>query len=118
MIPSPYTALAALVGAFLLAAASFVWGVHVTNDHWKATQLGVEKQVEAEKDALTKRANDAEAALQAARNNQQVVYRDVIKNVDRVVTRPVYRNACLDADGLQLANGALANKAAAAAQPH
>lgn len=118
MIPSAYEALAALAGALLLCAASFFYGVHVTNDHWKATELGIEKQNEAQQLALVKRANDAEAALADAQNQQKVVYRDITKNVDRIVTRTQYRNACLDSDGLRLANSALTDKAANPAQPH
>lgn len=109
-LPNPYVILGALAGMLLMCAAAFGYGVHVTNDHWNAKELGVEKQIEAEKDALVKQANDAEAALSAAQAQQKVVYRDVIKNVDRIVTRPVYRNVCLDPDGLQLANTALTGK--------
>ena len=118
MIPSAYEALAALVGAFILCVVSFTYGVHVTNDHWKATELGLQQKIEQQQMALVKQQNDAEAALETARNQQQVVYRDITKNVDRVVTRTVYSRACFDADGLQLANSALAGKATAPAKPH
>lgn len=48
------------------------------------------------------------AALQASR---KVTHDTITKYVDRVVDRPVYRAACIDADGLRGINAALAGKA-------
>lgn len=38
---------------------------------------------------------------------EKVVYRTVKEYVDRIVDRPVYRNVCLDADGLRVARCAI-----------
>ncbi|MBF0270307.1 MAG: hypothetical protein HQL44_17135 [Alphaproteobacteria bacterium] len=56
-------------------------------------------------------------AFENARNQRRIVYRDITREVDKIVERPVYRADCLDADGLRLVNRALAGQAAAARQP-
>lgn len=55
------------------------------------------------------------AQLEKAKNERTVEYRTLTQQVDKVVVRPVYRNVCLDADGLRIANTALAGGHAAAA---
>lgn len=103
-------AIKALV-AIVVVAVAFAMGWRVDNWRWEAKQVAVQAQVQAEKDALVKQANDAEAALVALQNQQQVNNRETQKQVEKVVTRTVYANACLDTDGLRLAQSALANKA-------
>jgi hypothetical protein len=56
--------------------------------------------------------NSATADLEKAKNERQIIYKTITKKVDRIVDRPVYLNACIDDDGLRLANAALTGKAA------
>lgn len=53
------------------------------------------------------RATQAAAELEDARSQAAVKYRTITKEVQRVVEKPVYRDVCLDSDGLRLANDAL-----------
>ena len=62
-------------------------------------------------------AGKAAEKLEAKREKAKVIYRTITKEVDRVVERPVYRNVCLDADGLRLARCAIAGTGAAACKP-
>lgn len=117
-MPSLYTLLGGLLVAAGLAIGAFFYGVHVTNDHWKAQELVQAQAAQAQILAEVKKANDAEAALIAERGKEKIVYRDVVKTVDRIVTRRLYRNVCLDADGLRAANSALAGTPLPAAKPH
>jgi hypothetical protein len=56
----------------------------------------------------------ASADLEKARNEKQIVYRDITKTVTKLVQRDVYRNVCLDPDGLRVINAAFSGTAAAA----
>jgi uncharacterized protein YcfJ len=52
-------------------------------------------------------------------SNAQPARKEIVRTVEKIVTRPVYRNVCLDADGLQqlraaIATGSPASGAAAA----
>lgn len=54
--------------------------------------------------------NDVAEQLEVAKSERKVVYETITKTVDRIVDRPVYRNLCLDDDGLRNVNTALAGK--------
>lgn len=70
---------------------------------------------QAEKEA--KRAASASQDREKDREKTRVVYRTITQNVDKIVDRPVYRNVCLDDDGLRLANAALSGAFTAAREP-
>ena len=110
-------AIKALIAIAVLAVA-FAAGWRVDNWRWEAKQVAVQIEVQAEKDALVKKANDAEAALVALQNQRQVNNRETEKQVEKVVTRTVYANVCLDSDGLRLVQSALANKAPGPSKPN
>ena len=52
--------------------------------------------------------NTAAVAHESDKVRIETEYRDVIKEVQRVVEKPVYRNVCLDPDGLSVIDDALA----------
>lgn len=54
-----------------------------------------------------KQAAEAEKAKGAADAKAKVVYRTITQTVDKYIDRPIYRNVCLDSDGLRDANAAL-----------
>lgn len=63
-------------------------------------------------------AHTAAALLENNHEKTRIVYRTITRSVDRLVERPVYRNVCLDDDGVREANAALAGTPATAAEPH
>lgn len=77
-----------------------------------AMTLMAEKREEAEAKNQT-----LSAELEKSRNEKRTIYRTVTRQVDRIIDRPVYRNECLDADGLRAVNTALAGKTEAAREP-
>lgn len=77
-----------------------------------AMVIMAEKREEAEAKNQT-----LSAELEKSRNEKRIVYRNVTQQVDRIIDRPVYRNECLDPDGLRAVNTALAGKAEAPSQP-
>lgn len=52
--------------------------------------------------------NTAAVAHESDKVRIETEYRDVIKEVQRVVEKPVYRNVCLDDDGMRLLRSAIA----------
>jgi hypothetical protein len=73
---------------------------------------------QAAKDAEADRAHGAARELEGENADANIIYREITVEVDRIVDRPVYRDRCLDDDGLRAANRALAGPRAAAAEPH
>ena len=59
----------------------------------------------------------AAADLAAERDKRKVVIRERTTYVDKIVDRPVYRNVCLDADGLRCVAEAIGGKSAAGCKP-
>lgn len=72
-------------------------------------------RVQREKEAAQIAA--AAKELEAERAKRKVVYRTITQTVDKIVDRPVYRNVCMDPDGLQCVNAALRGEDAAGCKP-
>lgn len=85
-------------------------GAAAVRTEWDAANA---KQRKAEAD----QANAASTKLETGNAQAKVVYRTITRTVDKVVDRPVYRNVCIDADGLQLANAALRGALTPAGKP-
>ena len=66
--------------------------------------------------AEQKQANRAATQLEAAHVKTRVVFRTITETVEKIVEKPVYRDMCLDDDGLRAVNTALAGSIAPAAQ--
>lgn len=115
---TPYLAIGALVFALSLGGAGY-WKGH--NDGTASGQLKIDKL-----EADAKEASQHEAQLRLIQSSNastgfendnakaKVVFRTIHDQVERIVDRPVFRNVCLDDDGLRLANAALSGIATTA----
>lgn len=119
----------------LLAAAScaclvslisgFSYGVHVGADQEQAAQKRADDAREAERAKLQAQIDASAQQHQATEYARQGAVREIYHESQKVIDRPVYRNVCLDADGVGLldraaatANGEpVANAAGTAAAP-
>lgn len=117
MIPEPYKLLIivlAIGGAF---GYGDYYGRRMNNASWEAKYAAAQQeaalQYAAKVEAFNKLADDYERA----KADRKVVYETITKTVDRIVDRPVYRNVCIDDDGLRQINAALAGKRADSSQP-
>lgn len=103
--------------AAVLLAMGFGSGYKVESWHRDSLEQAAiqkaEKQVEAE---ATKQAA-ASQALETTKEQAHVQYVTITKTVDKIVERPVYRNVCLDPDGLRAANAAIRGQAADPGKP-
>lgn len=101
----------------------FAW----VDSNWE-TSAGVKKGEagkQSEWDEANRLAREEEAkkgataatGLEVDRGKTKVVFRTITQTVDKIVERAVYRNVCLDDDGLRNANAALLGKSADPAKP-
>lgn len=114
---NPYTLLGALVGALALFGSGAWTGHKVTSNAWRAAQAAQEtalreRYAEEVKDANA-RAEQAERAAEAIRAGTRVVTR----YVDRIVTRPIYSQRCLDDDGMRAVRAAVTGATADSGEP-
>lgn len=65
--------------------------------------------------AVNKKYNDVSVQLETAKAQKQIVYQTITREVPTIIQRDVYRNVCLDPDGMRLANKALAGAIPASA---
>lgn len=102
MNPTTWLRIGSAVGALLLLVGAFFYGRHVgytecDNDHLRAAAAAQEKR---EKQIGQAQASDAKAA--EADVARQTIVREITREVPKIVDRPVYRNVCVDADGVRL----------------
>ena len=109
----------AAIGAILLVVTGSYMKGRRDGDAACAVRIS-QLQVEAQeaKDAEAQRAHEAAARLEKANAKTRIIYRDIVRDVERIVDRPVYRDTvCVDDDGLRAVNRALAGPDAAATEP-
>lgn len=75
------------------------------------------KDSQERKDKEAVKANTASGGLEKDNAKTRTVYKTITQTVDKIVERPVYRNVCLDDDGLRSANAALAGALTPAGEP-
>lgn len=115
MIPQVYL-------AYLIATVLVLGGVYVKGRvdgasvcDARVTELLAESATR-ERNAQQQAIN-ATQALEIQRGKTEIKYKTLVREVEKVVDRPVYSNVCLDADGLRLANAALAGSTPASRIP-
>ena len=106
-------------GLIALVVGGAVWGIH--HDGFKS---GKAECQQAWDDAVAKQKKSEESQIGTAVTEKgkadekaKVVYRTITKTIEKDVERPIYRNVCLDPDGLQHANAALVGALTAARVP-
>jgi uncharacterized protein YcfJ len=88
---------------------------------WRHGRIDAQRIERQARDTLRniERGQQAADAYTTGEVNAQPARKEIVRTVEKIVTRPVYRNVCLDADGLQqlraaISTGAPASGAAAA----
>ncbi|WP_313228567.1 hypothetical protein [Sphingobium yanoikuyae] len=101
-------ALAAALAVCLTAAAGFAYGVHVGTAQEQAAQKRADDAREAERRKLQAQIDASAQQHQTAEYARQGAVREIYHESQKVIERPVYRNVCLDADGVGLLDRAAA----------
>lgn len=117
MIPTPFS-LMVWLGVFVAAlSGAFGFGYHTSTVHAASVALKLANaNAAAYHETLTK-LEVVSADLENARAANSVVTRTIVRKVDKLVDRPIYRNVCLDSDGLHAANEALRNDTSDPGEP-
>ena len=97
-----YGALGGMVGALLLAIAAYFHGIEVGVDRQRSADLAATlKEEKAARLRLETGQKQDDAAARAGVERETTV-REITREVPKIIDRPVYRNVCIDADGLRL----------------
>lgn len=88
-----------LIAAIVLLVSGFLLGHHQATTEQRAAQLAQAKQIAAQ-------ADKASVIYQTKRAAAEVRIQTITEQVEHVIEKPVYRNVCLDADGVRLVNAA------------
>ena len=101
------------IAAKLVLLLSVAVGGMMAGIKWHAGQDAIKENARQVNQRATERlqrqnSNTAAVAHESDKVRIETEYRDVIKEVQRVVEKPVYRNVCLDPDGLSVIGDALA----------
>lgn len=109
-----YTHAAALILG-LAAGFAGAWNVQA----WRADSAEL-KRTQAAKSDFLRREKEAYApsvAHERFKEKERVVYEVITETVDKIIERPVYRNVCIDPDGLRSLNAAVRGRADDPGQP-
>jgi hypothetical protein len=83
----------------------------------KSVRLEWEQAVRDQREQEMNQAGKASTGLENSRAKRQVVTRTITETVEKIIDRPVYRNVCIDADGLCLLNAAINGKGSDSCKP-
>ena len=100
-----------IAAKLVLLIAVFVGGM-MAGIKWHAGQDAIKENARqvnqrAEERMRRQNANTAAVAFEGDRVRIETEFRDVIREVDRVIEKPVYHSACFDSDGLRVINDAI-----------
>jgi hypothetical protein len=106
------------LGVLVVGMAGSAWAAHkATSNAWKADLLEAERAHTEALIAEIERTNTVAAELEVERGKSKTIYKTITKRVDKIIDRPVYRNVCLDDDGLRLVRAAIAGQAPDSGEP-
>lgn len=103
-----YLRLALALGALSACIVAFFFGMSVGADRCEARHLKVEKKGGERIEARIIDTQDKDAPAAAAEVRRETIVREITREVPSIIDRPVYRNLCIDADGLRLIERAVA----------
>lgn len=98
----PYLAIIGAVVAVALLAAAYIAGRRDGRAIADGKQAAIEKAVKAERDKRETAVATTEAAGAARETDRQEKVREIYRETNTITERPVYRNLCVDADGVRL----------------
>lgn len=105
---NPYIALAGGIALLAAAAGGFVKGQQFATAKASQAKLGQLVEALSERDAAQQRVDMLERGAARRELNRQTEVRSIYVEVPKIVDRPVYRNRCIDGDGVRLLDRAQA----------
>lgn len=108
MIGTGHLALAGALAACLAGIGGFAYGTRIGAAQEQAAQKRANDAAEADRAKLQGQIDASAQAHQSAEYNRQANVREIHHETLKVIDRPVYRNVCVDADGVSLLDRAAA----------
>lgn len=108
MIGAPYTYLAGGLAFLAALAGAYAYGRSDGRALERDARVRAEKALVAERDRRTAALAQADSNAATAEIERQTTTREIRHEVERIIDRPVYRNVCIDADGLRILDNATA----------
>lgn len=97
-----YLRLGLAIGALLACIGAFFYGQNVGKAKCQASYAAAEAKVRADREKTIGRAQEQDAAAAVANVQRETIVREITREVPKIIDRPVYRNVCVDADGVRL----------------
>ena len=113
----PLTWIIGGVGALSLLAASYAYGDSNGANRVIARNAKAEAAAVAEQRKAQARIEVISGQLAEARRDQDTQFRTIYHEATKIIERPVYRNICVDVDGLRLLDRARETANANLGQP-
>jgi Ni/Co efflux regulator RcnB len=98
----PWLALIAAIVAAALLAGTYAYGRSDGRAIERDKQAEARKAVEADRKQREQRVDQVAGGAAAAETQRQDTVREIYRESHTVTERPVYRNVCVDADGMRL----------------
>jgi hypothetical protein len=108
MIGMSHIALAGALAACLAGIGGFAYGTRVGAAQEQAAQKRADDAADAERAKLQSQIDAGAQGHQSAEYARQANVREIYHETQKVIERPVYRNVCVDADGVGLLDRAAA----------
>lgn len=97
-----YLKLGLAIGALLALIGAFFYGQNVGKAKCEAAHAKVEAAARAKREKTIVTAQEQDTAGAVANVERETIVREITREVPKIVDRPVYRNVCVDADGVRL----------------
>jgi len=103
-----------LAATLLAGVALGGWAGWQVQD-WRHGRIDAQRIERQARDTLRniERGQQAADTYNLEQTHAQPALKEIVRTVEKIVTRPVYRNVCLDADGLQQLRAAISTSAPA-----
>lgn len=108
MIGMSHLALAGALAACVAGIGGFFYGTRVGVAQEQAAQNRADDKAEAVRQQLQGQIDGSSERHQSAEYTRQANVREIYHEAQQVIERPVYRNVCVDADGVGLLDRAAA----------
>lgn len=97
-----YVRLGLGIGFLLALIGAFFYGQSVGTARCQAAHLKAEKKEGAKIEARIVDAQGQDTKAAEADVHRETIVREITREVPKIIDRPVYRNVCVDADGVRL----------------
>jgi hypothetical protein len=102
MIGRSHLALVGALAACLAGIGGFAYGTRVGVAQEQAAQKRADDAADAEREKLQGQIDAGAQAHQSSEYARQANVREIYHDTQKIIERPVYRNVCIDADGVGL----------------